>query len=91
LHLCSSCAFRCRMSTKQEGDSLCVFINGKKVTENHVDPETMLLPFLRERLRLTGTKSGCGGGGCGACTVMVSRYQPVSKTIMYPLSWGVFS
>ncbi|MED6286367.1 Alternative oxidase, mitochondrial precursor, partial [Characodon lateralis] len=78
------------MSAKQ-GDSLCVFINGKKVTEKHVDPETMLLPFLRERLRLTGTKSGCGGGGCGACTVMVSRYQPVSKTIMYPLSWWFFS
>ncbi|XP_043965965.1 aldehyde oxidase 6 isoform X2 [Gambusia affinis] len=67
----------------QQGDALCVFINGKKVTESHVDPETMLLPFLREKLRLTGTKSGCGGGGCGACTVMVSRYQPTTKTIVH--------
>uniref|UniRef100_A0A672I1S5 2Fe-2S ferredoxin-type domain-containing protein n=1 Tax=Salarias fasciatus TaxID=181472 RepID=A0A672I1S5_SALFA len=40
---------------------------------------TMLLSFLR----LTGTKSGCGGGGCGACTVMVSRYQPATKTISH--------
>uniref|UniRef100_A0A3B5MFH4 Xanthine dehydrogenase/oxidase n=1 Tax=Xiphophorus couchianus TaxID=32473 RepID=A0A3B5MFH4_9TELE len=71
------------MSAQQVGDALCVFINGKKVTENHVDPETMLLPFLREKLRLTGTKSGCGGGGCGACTVMVSRYQPTTKTILH--------
>ncbi|XP_038153453.1 aldehyde oxidase 6 [Cyprinodon tularosa] len=71
------------MSAKQEGDTLCLFINGKKVTEEHVDPETMLLPFLREKLRLTGTKSGCGGGGCGACTVMVSRYQPASKSIVH--------
>nr|XP_015813530.2 aldehyde oxidase 6 isoform X1 [Nothobranchius furzeri] len=71
------------MSAKTEGDTLCVFINGKKVTENHADPETMLVSFLREKLRLTGTKSSCGGGGCGACTVMVSRYQPATKTIIH--------
>ncbi|KAM4559970.1 aldehyde oxidase 1-like [Odontesthes bonariensis] len=70
------------MSAKA-GDTLCVFINGKKVTEDHADPETMLLSFLRGKLRLTGTKSGCGGGGCGACTVMVSRYQPATKTIIH--------
>ncbi|XP_030265629.1 aldehyde oxidase 1-like isoform X2 [Sparus aurata] len=71
------------MSSGKEGDTLCCFINGKKVTENHADPETMLLSFLREKLRLTGTKYGCGGGGCGACTVMVSRYQPATKTIIH--------
>ncbi|XP_019132540.2 aldehyde oxidase 6 isoform X2 [Larimichthys crocea] len=70
------------MSTGK-GDILCFFINGKKVTESHADPETTLLSFLREKLRLTGTKYGCGGGGCGACTVMVSRYQPATKTIRH--------
>ncbi|XP_069019866.1 aldehyde oxidase 6 [Embiotoca jacksoni] len=71
------------MSAGKEGNTLCFFINGKKVTEKHADPETMLLSFLREKLRLTGTKYGCGGGGCGACTVMVSRYQPATKTVVH--------
>ncbi|XP_009460630.1 PREDICTED: aldehyde oxidase [Nipponia nippon] len=43
----------------------------------------MLLSYLRKRLRLTGTKYGCGGGGCGACTVMISTYEPASKKIRH--------
>ncbi|KAM5280464.1 aldehyde oxidase-like [Ctenodactylus gundi] len=64
---------------------LVFFVNGRKVVEKNADPETMLLPFLRKSLRLTGTKYGCGGGGCGACTVMISRYNPRTKsTRHYP-------
>ena len=36
-----------------------------------VDPETPLLWVLRDELRLTGTKFGCGAALCGACTVHV--------------------
>ncbi|NXA53781.1 AOXA oxidase, partial [Nothocercus julius] len=32
---------------------------------------------------LTGTKYSCGGGGCGACTVMISTYEPASKKIQH--------
>jgi isoquinoline 1-oxidoreductase alpha subunit len=35
------------------------------------DPEMPLLWYLRDILRLTGTKFGCGIGYCGACTVLV--------------------
>ncbi|CAL8288484.1 unnamed protein product [Lota lota] len=69
------------MAVEKRVDCLCFFVNGKKVTEENADPETMLVSFLREKLRLTGTKSSCGGGGCGACTVMVSRYDRASRTI----------
>ena len=35
------------------------------------DPEMPLLWYLRDDLRLTGTRFGCGAGLCGACTVHV--------------------
>uniref|UniRef100_A0A8C6N150 Aldehyde oxidase 1 n=1 Tax=Mus spicilegus TaxID=10103 RepID=A0A8C6N150_MUSSI len=62
---------------------LLFYVNGQKVVEKNVDPEMMLLPYLRKNLRLTGTKYGCGGGGCGACTVMISRYNPSTKAIRH--------
>jgi len=45
-------------------------LNGDDVTVD-VDPETPLLWVLRDELRLTGTKFGCGIAQCGACTVHV--------------------
>ncbi len=37
-----------------------------------VEPRTLLVDFLRDELRLTGTKSGCDTGECGACTVLLN-------------------
>ena len=45
-------------------------VNGDKHTVD-VPPLQRLLDTLREELRLTGTKEGCGEGECGACTVLV--------------------
>jgi len=43
-------------------------LNGKAVSVD-ADPDTPLLWIVREHLKLTGTKFGCGAGLCGACTV----------------------
>ena len=46
-------------------------VNGKEFKVK-LDPRTSLLDFLRETLKLTGTKKGCDHGQCGACTVHVN-------------------
>lgn len=45
-------------------------VNGEAVSLD-VLPMARLLDVLREELRLTGTKEGCGEGECGACSVMI--------------------
>jgi len=45
-------------------------VNGRKASVD-VAPDTPLLWVVREHLKLTGTKYGCGTGLCGACTVHV--------------------
>ena len=47
-------------------------VNGKTV-ELHAHPMARLLDVLREELRLTGTKEGCGEGECGACSVFINN------------------
>uniref|UniRef100_G3WW71 aldehyde oxidase n=1 Tax=Sarcophilus harrisii TaxID=9305 RepID=G3WW71_SARHA len=71
------------MSHSEKTDALIFFVNGRKVIEKNADPEINLLFYLRKKLRLTGTKYGCGGGSCGACTVMISRYDSSSKKIRH--------
>ncbi|MBN8995629.1 MAG: xanthine dehydrogenase small subunit [Rhizobiales bacterium] len=61
---------------------------GHMVELDQMAPTTMLLDYLREVERATGTKEGCGEGDCGACTVAVGRlkdgklaYEPVNACI----------
>ena len=61
--------------------SLSLTVNGKKV-DAEVDPRTLLVEFIRENLRLTGTHVGCDTGQCGACTVLVDGVAVKSCTIL---------
>ena len=54
-------------------------VNGKSVAVD-CDPSTPLLWVLRDHLRLTGTKYGCGISHCGACTVHVEG-NPVRSCV----------
>ena len=49
---------------------LKVTINGRE-REDAVSDNTLLVEYLRDAAGLTGTKRGCDGGECGACTVLV--------------------
>ncbi|KIU51821.1 MULTISPECIES: molybdopterin-dependent oxidoreductase [Bradyrhizobium] len=45
------------------------------------DPDALLIEVVRDQLKLTGTKLVCGGGVCGACTVLVDG-APVASCLM---------
>src|ERR1041385_1170386 len=56
-------------------------VNGKAVTAD-IDPRTLLVQFLRENLRLTGTHVGCDTSQCGACVVHVNGQAVKSCTML---------
>jgi carbon-monoxide dehydrogenase small subunit len=51
-------------------DRLNLTVNGENY-EVFVEPSSTLVEVLREELNLTGTKTGCDSGRCGACTVLI--------------------
>jgi len=53
-------------------------VNGDPVEVNLKAGDRLLVDVLREDLRLTGTKHGCGIGACGTCTVIVDGYPVAS-------------
>ena len=50
--------------------TVAMTVNGKAVSAD-VEPRTLLVQFLRENLRLTGTHVGCDTSQCGACVVHI--------------------
>src|SRR4029077_14652872 len=70
-----------RIPTGREAREACMAtsfkINGK-TAQSHAPPATPLLWVIREELRLTGTKFGCGTGLCGACMVHIDGKRAFS-------------
>ena len=61
--------------------SVSMTVNGKAVTAD-VDPRTLLVQFLREHLRLTGTHVGCDTSQCGACLIHLNGIAVKSCTTL---------
>lgn len=66
-------------------DSVSFFLNGRPVTVNDPAPDLLLIDYLRSpEVGLIGPKKPCGQGGCGGCTVILSRWngeQPEHRAI----------
>jgi xanthine dehydrogenase/oxidase len=60
-------------------NQLVFWLNGCKVVIPNPDPTILLVEYLHG-IGLTGTKVGCGQGGCGACTVMLSQRDALTGT-----------
>ena len=59
--------------------SIKLTLNGAPINRD-VDDNRLLVEFLREDLKLTGTKESCGVGVCGACTVLLDG-KPISSCL----------
>lgn len=63
--------------------AILFYVNGDRCEIADPDPTTLLIDWLRaDEVGLTGTKLSCGEGGCGACTVMLSRWDPKSRRVV---------
>jgi aerobic carbon-monoxide dehydrogenase small subunit len=67
--------------------TVAMTVNGKAVTGD-VDARTLLVQFLRENLRLTGTHVGCDTTQCGACVVHVNGEAVKSCTVLALMADG---
>ncbi len=56
-------------------------VNGKSVSAD-IDPRTLLVQFIRENQRLTGTHVGCDTSQCGACVVHLDGRATKSCTVL---------
>jgi aerobic carbon-monoxide dehydrogenase small subunit len=61
-------------------EQISMTVNGK-VRKSTVDSRTLLVHYLREQLRLTGTNVGCDTSQCGSCNVLIDGRPVKSCTV----------
>ncbi|KAG2311237.1 hypothetical protein Bca4012_025688 [Brassica carinata] len=63
--------------------SLVFAVNGERfeLDLSSIDPSTTLIDFLRNKTPFKSVKLGCGEGGCGACVVLLSKYDPLLEKV----------
>lgn len=67
---------RCRMNINK-----IEFTLNNSPVQLEVEPHELLVDVLRSRFKLTSLKKGCGGGECGACTILIDN-RPVSSCLI---------
>ncbi|SMB93348.1 purine hydroxylase delta subunit apoprotein [Thermanaeromonas toyohensis ToBE] len=75
------------MNTSLNTFRLEMKVNGQLVSLD-IPPTLRLIDVLRDELRLTGTKEGCGEGECGACSVLLDGKLVNSCLILAPQAHG---
>jgi carbon-monoxide dehydrogenase small subunit len=61
--------------------TITITVNGTQHT-SEIEPRLLLVNYLREHLRLTGTHIGCDTSQCGACTVLLGNTAVKSCTVL---------
>jgi len=62
-------------------------VNGRE-HDLYTEPHRTLLEVVRDELRLTGAKEGCGTGDCGACTMLLDGRAVTSCLVLWPEAAG---
>ena len=74
-------ANRAKTPRENGGHVINLMVNGQKYTRV-TEPRVLLVDFLRDELRLTGTHVGCDTSHCGACTVLLDGHAVKSCTLL---------